>query len=64
MYLVEYVKILKNQKKNCCSCFYDVNEALNFSKKLANCSNIKSIELSSIDFTKLKILYKNEKIFY
>ena len=64
MYLVEYVKILKNQNKKCCSCFYDVDEAFNFSKKLANCSNIKSVELSSIDFNKLKILYQKEKIFY
>ena len=61
MYLVEYVKILKNENKNCCTCFYSAVEALNFSKKLALCSNIKSVELSAIDYTKLQILYKKEK---
>ena len=64
MYLVEYVKILKKQNKKCCSCFYTVDEAINFSKKLAECSNIKSVETSVIDFNKLEILYKKEKIFY
>ena len=64
MYLVEYVKILKNQNKKCCICFYSVNEATKFSKKLAERSNIKSVELSVIDFNKLEILYKKEKIFY
>lgn len=64
MYLVEYVEILKNKNKNCCSCFYSVDEALNFSKKLANRSNIKSVELSAIDFKKTDIIYKKEKLFY
>lgn len=63
MYLVEYVKILKRQNKKCCSCFYTANEALEFSKKLANCRNIKSVELSVIDFNKLEIIYKHESFF-
>ena len=63
MYLVEYVKILKNQNKRCCTCFYSNKEALDFSKKLAERSNIKSVELSVIDFIKLEIIYKKEKIF-
>lgn len=64
MYLVEYVKILKNQNKKCATCFYSNKEALNFSKKLAERSDIKSVELSVIDSNKLKILYKKEKIFF
>ena len=60
MYLVEYVKILKKQNKKCCMCFYDFDEAFKFSKQLANCSNIKSVELSSINFDKTEIFYKYE----
>ena len=63
MYLVEYVKILKNQNKKYCCCSYSVDEAIDFSKKLANSSNIKSVEVSAIDFTKTEILFKNEKYF-
>ena len=64
MYLVEYVKILKKQNVKFCSCFYSADDALYFSKKLANHPSIKSVELSCIDFTKVKILYQKEKIFY
>ena len=64
MYLVEYVKILKNQNKKCCTCFYSKEEAINFFIKLADCTNIKSAELSSTEFTKKEILYTKEKYFY
>lgn len=60
MYLVQYVKILKKMNKKCCTCFYSMQEALEFSKKLAKCANIKSVELSSIDYEKTEILYKYE----
>ena len=63
MYLVEYVKMFKNQNKRYCTCFYTNKEALDYSKKLAEHSNIKSVELSVIDFNKLEIIYKKEKIF-
>lgn len=63
MYLVEYVKILKKQNKKCCSCFYSANEALEFSKKLANCDNIKYVETYVIDFNKLELIYKHESYF-
>ena len=63
MYLVQYEKILKKQNKKCCTCFYSAKEALNFSKKIADCPNIKYVELSGIDFVKIKVLYKREKIF-
>lgn len=63
MYLVEYVKILKNKNKKCYSCFDSKEEAVKFFYDLADCSNIKSVELSAINYTKTEILYQKEKLF-
>ena len=63
MYLVQYIKILKKSEKKCCSCFYELDEALKFSKQLANRCNIRSVVLSSGEFTKPHILYRKEKYF-
>lgn len=58
MYLVEYTKIFRNKLKKFCSCFYTISEAVDFGKKLIDCSNIKSIKVSDVEFSTSEIIYE------
>ena len=58
MYLVEYTKICRNKLKKCCSCFYTVEEAVDFGKKLIDNSNVKSIKVSDVDISISETIYE------
>ena len=62
MYLVEYTKICRNKLKKglkkCCSCFYIIEEAVDFAKKLIDNSNVKSIKVSDVEISISETIYE------
>lgn len=60
MYLVEYTKIYRMKDKKLCSCFYSINDAVKFSKKLIDNPHVKSIKVSDVDFSIHEIIYEME----
>ena len=60
MYLVEYYKICRNKLKKCCSCFYTVEEAVDFGKKIIDNIDVKSIKVSDVDISNSETIYEME----
>lgn len=58
MYLVEYTKICRSKLKKCCSCFYTIEEAVDFENKLIDNSNVKTIKVFNVDLSTSEILYE------
>lgn len=58
MYLVEYTKICRNKLKKFCSCFYTVDEAVNYANKLINNPRVKSIKVSDVDISISETIYE------